>query len=280
MVSPKAKRRALEAIRGKFKLSARQACRILGLRQSTYHYRPKRVRSDVELREKILEVVAKKQRWGRPMVTWMLRDRMGLRDNHKRIGRVYRELGLQMHKRRKSRKITRPRMLLEVPKAPNQLWAMDFVQDSFASGRRFRVLTVKDLYTHEAICLHVDVSITGDRVAEALDVLKAKRGLASAIVCDNGSEYISKAMDQWSYRNKVELKFIQPGKPMQNGFIESFNGRFRHECLNQHWFESLDQARKIIEDWRIEYNTDRPNRALGRKTPEQFAKEQGLLLYG
>ncbi len=153
MVSPKAKRHALEVIRDKFKLSARQACRILGLRQSTYHYKPKRVRGDAELRDKILEVVTKKQRWGRPMVTWMLRERMGLTDNHKRIGRVYRELGLQMHKRRKSRKITRPRMLLEAPTSPNRLWAMDFVQDSFASGRRFRVLTVKDLYTHEALCL-------------------------------------------------------------------------------------------------------------------------------
>lgn len=280
MVGPKAKRRALEAIREKFKLSARQSCRILGLRESTYHYRSKQTRDDTELEGKILEVVAKKPRWGRPMVTWMLRERMGLTDNHKRIARIYRKLGLQMHKRHKSRKVTRPRMLLEVPSRPNQLWAMDFVQDSFASGRRFRVLTVKDLCTHEAICLHVDVSITGDRVAESLDKLKLSRGLARAIVCDNGSEYVSKAMDKWAYRNGVELKFIQPGKPMQNGFIESFNGRLRHECLNQHWFESLEQAREIIEAWRIEYNTDRPNKALGKKTPEEFAREQRLMLYG
>lgn len=280
MVGPKAKRRALEAIRAKFKLSVRQSCRLLGLRQATYHYRPKSSRDDTKLKEQILGVVAKKQRWGRPMVTWMLRERLGVKDNHKRIGRIYRELGLQMHKRRKSRKITRPKMLLEVPSRPNQLWAMDFVSDSFAAGRRFRVLTVKDLFTHEALCLHVDHSITGERVAEALDRIKQRRGLAQAIVCDNGSEYVSKAMDQWAYRNGVELKFIQPGKPMQNGFIESFNGRFRHECLNQHWFENLDQARNIIEDWRIEYNTDRPNAALGRKTPEEFARSQGLMLYG
>lgn len=213
------------------------------------------------------------------MLTWMLRERMGVRDNHKRIGRVYRELGLQVHKRRKTRKIRRPRMLLEVPSRPNQLWAMDFVQDSFASGRRFRILTLKDLCTHEALCLYVDVSITGERVAEALDRLKFTRGLPKGIICDNGSEYVSKAMDQWAYRNSVELKFIQPGKPTQNGFIESFNGRFRQECLNQHWFEDLKQAREIIESWRIEYNTDRPTKALGRKTPEEFAKERGLLLY-
>jgi putative transposase len=261
-------------------MSVRQSCRILGLREATYHYKPKRQRDDAELRAKILEVVAKKPQYGRPNVIWRLRERMGVKDNHKRIGRIYRELGLQMYKRKKSRKITRPKMLLAVPSKPNELWAMDFVSDSFASGRRFRVLTIKDLYTHEALCLHVDISITGERVAEALDRIKKARGLAPAIVCDNGSEYISKAMDQWAYRNGVELKFIQPGKPTQNAFIESFNGKFRFECLNQHWFEDLNQAKQIIENWRIEYNTDRPNKALGRMTPEEFARNQGLVLSG
>ena len=280
MVGPKAKRRALEFAREKFELSVRQSCRILGLREATYYYRPKRQRDDEKLKGQILAAVAKKPRWGRPMITWMLKERMGVKDNHKRIGRLYLELGLQMHKRRKSRKVMRPKMLLEVPQKPNQLWAMDFVSDSFASGRRFRVMTIKDLFTHEALSLHVDISITGERVAEALDRIKRVRGLPPAIVCDNGSEYTSRTMDQWAYRNGVELKFIQPGKPMQNGFIESFNGRFRHECLNQHWFENLDQAKEIIEAWRVEYNTERPNKALGKKTPEEFARDQGLVLYG
>lgn len=280
MVGPKVKRRALEVIRTKFELSLRQSCRILGLQQSTCHYRSKRKRDDTELKAKILDAVAKNSRWGRPMLTWRLRERMGVKDNHKRIARIYRELGLQMHKRVKSRKISRQRHLLEAPTAPSQLWAMDFVQDSFSNGRRFRVLTVKDLYTHEALTLHVDMSITGERVAEALDQIKVWRKLPKAIVCDNGSEYISKAMDQWAYRNEVELKFIQPGKPTQNAFIESFNGRLRAECLDQHWFKDLEHARRIIEGWRIEYNTDRPNSALGKKkTPAEFAKEQGLLLY-
>ena len=270
MVGPKAKRRAIAAIREKFDLSIKRSCKILGLREATFHYRPKRARDDEGLKAKLLEAVERKSRWGRPRVTWMLRERMGLKDNYKRIARIYRELGLQTHKRRKSRKLTRP----------NQLWAMDFVSDSLATGRRFRVLTMKDLFTHEAIDLHVDFSITGDRVSEILDLIKITRGLPKAIVCDNGSEYVSKAMDQWAYRNQVELKFIQPGKPMQNGFIESFNGRFRDECLNQHWFETLEQAKEIIEDWRIEYNTDRPNSALRNRTPEEFAKEQRLMLYG
>ncbi len=280
MVGPKAKRRALEASREKYKLSIRQWCRILGLREATFHYRSKRKRDDGDLKQKLLEVVGKKPRWGRPMVTWMLRERMGLRDNHKRIGRIYRELGLQVYRRRKSRKLLRPRMLLQVPDKPNQLWGMDFVSDSLASGRRFRILTVKDLFTHEALCLHVDISITGERVAEVMNRLKGTRGLPQAIVCDNGSEYTSKAMDQWAYRSGVELKFIQPGRPMQNGFVESFNGRLRDECLNQHWFENLPQATDIIEAWRIEYNTDRPNRALGKKTPEEFAKKYEPMLYG
>jgi len=280
VVGPKAKRRAIAAIREKFDLSIKRSCKILGLKEATFHYQPKRARDDKGLKAKLLEAVERKSRWGRPRVTWMLRERMGLKDNHKRIARIYRELGLQTHKRRKSRKLTRPKMLLEIPARPNQLWAMDFVSDSLATGRRFRVLTMKDLFTHEAIDLHVDFSITGDRVAEILDRIKITRGLPKAIVCDNGSEYVSKAMDQWAYRNQVELKFIQPGKPMQNGFIESFNGRFRDECLNQHWFETLEQAKEIIEDWRIEYNTDRPNSALRNRTPEEFAKEQRLMLYG
>lgn len=172
MVGPKAKRRAIAAIREKFDLSIKRSCKVLGLREATFHYRPKRARDDESLKAKLLEAVERKSRWGRPRVTWMLRERMGLKDNHKRIGRIYRELGLQTHKRRKSRKLTRPKMLLEVPARPNELWAMDFVSDSLATGRRFRVLTMKDLFTHEAITLHVDFSITGDRVAEILDRIK------------------------------------------------------------------------------------------------------------
>jgi putative transposase len=280
MVGPKAKRRALEAIRGKYELSVRQSCQILGLRQSTFYYKPKKIRDDSQLKAQILNVLEKKPGHGRPWLTWRLRERMGVKDNHKRIGRIYRELGLQMYKRKKSRRLTRPKMLLEVPSRPNQRWAMDFVLDSFASGRRFRILTLKDLFTHEALCLHVDTSITGERVAEVLEQLKVQRRLPKAIISDNGSEFVSKAMDQWAYKNNVELKFIQPGKPTQNAFIESFNGKFRAECLNQHWFENLAQARQIIEDWRVEYNTERPNKPLGKKTPAEFAKEQGLLLYG
>lgn len=277
MVSPKAKRKALSHIREKFRLSVRQGCRILGLHESTFYHRSKRVRDDEPLKKAILELVTKKSYFGFPMVFSKLREQQGFKDNHKRIRRIYREMGLQIGKRMKSRKVQRPKLLLAVPTQPNELWAMDFVLDSFSTGRRFRTLTVKDLYTHEALVLHVDHSITGEGVAGAIDRLGR---LPKGIVCDNGSEFVSKAMDQWSYRNGVELKFIQPGKPTQNAFIESFNGRFRAECLNQNWFENLDQARSMIEAWRLEYNTERPNKAIGRKTPDAFAKEQERLLYG
>jgi putative transposase len=150
---------------------------------------------------------------------------------------------------------------------------MDFVSDSLATGRRFRTLNIKDLFTHEAVAIHVDFSIPGDRVAEILNSLKAKGKCPKSIIVDNGTEFTSKAMDVWAYQNGVELKFIQPGKPIQNAFIESFNDKFRSECLNLNWFESIFHAKEVIECWRIEYNTERPNSALKNKTPEMFAKQ-------
>jgi putative transposase len=155
---------------------------------------------------------------------------------------------------------------------------MDFVSDWLATGRRFRALNIKDLFTHEALSMYVDFSITSNQVSEVLANLKARGKCPMSIIVDNGTEFTAKAMDVWAYQNNVELRFIQPGKPIQNAFIESFNGKFRVECLNLNWFESIHHAREIIEQWRIEYNTDRPNSALKNKTPEMFAKmyEEGL----
>lgn len=164
------------------------------------------------------------------------------------------------------------------PTRPNEIWAMDFVMDSFASGRRFRILTVKDLFTHEAVLLFVDSSITGACVARELDRLRLIRGFPKTIICDNGTEFVSKAMDQWAFRNGVELSFIQPGKPIQNAFIESFNGKLRATCLEENWFMDLQHARQVIENWRIEYNTDRPNKPLGKLTPSEFAKLHGVVV--
>ena len=187
-------------------------------------------------------------------------------------------MGLQVGKRLRRKRRSGLRLVLNQPARPNELWAMDFVSDSLASGRRFRLLTIKDLFTHEALSTYVDLSIPGIRVAEVLNAIGELRGKPTAIVCDNGSEFTSKAMDQWAYRNKVELKFIQPGKRIQNAFIESFNGRLRDECLNENWFESLDEAKSIVERWRVEYNCERPNSSLDYETPDSFARRYKELL--
>lgn len=202
-----------------------------------------------------------------------------MKDNHKRIARVYREMGLQVTKRPKRKRKMQRRHLFVAPTRPNELWAMDFVSDSFSSGRRFRVFTLKDLFTHESLCCYVDRSIPGQTVALQLDQVIAKRSSKPiGIICDNGTEFVSRAMDQWEQRTGVQLRFIDPGKPIQNAFIESFNGKLRAECLDQNWFRNLEDAREIIERWRIEYNTERPNKPLGKLTPMEFAKQHGVLV--
>jgi len=280
VVGPKAKRRAIEAARAQIKkLSIRASCRLLGLRQSTYFYRKKRERDDAPVREKLIEIAQAKPRYGRPRMVWMLRNRHGFKDNHKRIARIYREIGLQVGKRVRKKMKSQRVLLLEVPQKPNDLWAMDFVQDTLSSGRRFRVLTIKDLFTHEALSTYTDFSIPGVRVADVLDALSQLRRRPKAIVSDNGPEFISRAMMAWA-KDDVELKFIQPGKPIQNAFIESFNGRFRDECLNENEFTSLEEAQVVISRWRNEYNTERPNSRLGNETPDSFARKHQELVAG
>jgi putative transposase len=262
------KRKALAVLREKFaSLSTRAACRVLGLHQSTCHYRSSVLRDESHLKEKMTEIAQSKTRYGLPRITFLLRQRLGFADNHKRIARVYIELKLQVTRRPSKKKRSGLRLVLEQPTKPNELWAMDFVSDSFASGRRFRSLTIKDLCSRESVGIHVDTSIPGLAVAQVLDRLKLNRGLPKAIIVDNGTEFTSRAMDQWAFANGVELKFIQPGKPIQNAFIESFNGRFRDECLNENWFTDLEDAKRTIEAWRIQYNTERPNSALNNETP-------------
>lgn len=197
-----------------------------------------------------------------------------MNDNHKRIGRIYREMGLLINKRpRKKRIRTGLRVVLPQPQRPMETWAMDFVHDQLATGRRFRNLTITDLFTHESPAIEVDVSITGRRVSEVLERLKSTCGLPKTIIMDNGPEFTSQVLDQWAYVNKVDLSFIQPGKPNQNAYAESFNARFRDECLNQHWFVSLGEAKGIIEEWRKEFNEQRPHSSLNYKTPREFAEE-------
>jgi putative transposase len=195
--------------------------------------------------------------------------------NHKRVHRIYREEGLAMRRKEAKRWRAAARSPLELPTQANQVWTMDFTKDRLASGRNFRTLNLMDGYTREALWIEVDTSLPGQRVVRVLEWLKQTRGVPEVIQVDNGPEFISQALDQWAFSNGVRLHFIEPGKPVQNAFIESFNGKFRDECLNQNWFVSLAEARALIEAWRVDYNTARPHSSLGYRTPAEFAAEMG-----
>ena len=269
MVTPVAKREAVEILRKDYLVSLRRACGLVKMSTSSFYYRAK-PREDEQLRSALKESAVRRKRWGYRMLTEVLR-RQGYTDNHKRIYRVYREEGLQVAVRRK-RKTARWRG--EKPAASlarNDRWSMDFVSDQLADGRKIRTLNIVDDHTRECLAIEVDTSLSGFRVCRVLDRLVVDRGHPARIITDNGPEFTSKVLDRWAYEHCVELQFIQPGKPGQNAFVESFNGTFRNECLNEHWFISLQEAKELIEAWRVDYNTERPHSSLGGKTPGEFA---------
>lgn len=279
MVGPKLKRLMVEHLRLIKKLSIRRSCGLIHFHQSSFYYKTSKQRDDKMLKEKLLYLSEKRIRYGFPRLLALLR-REGIKDNHKRIERVYKELGLSIKKRSKKKSRSHLRLVLEKAVRPNQIWSMDFVSDSLQSKKRFRAFTLVDDFTRECPVIEVDVSLTGKRIVQVLNRLKLTRKLPKIIICDNGPEFISQVLDQWAYENKVEIKFIEPGNPVQNAFIESFNGRFRDECLNQHWFLNLENAKSIIEEWRVDYESDRPHSSLNYKTPLEFVREyeQNMLL--
>ena len=247
----------------------RTVARWLGINRKLFGYQPRR-RDDAELKMQLQEVTQKHHRYGLPRVIQVLR-KQGISDNHKRIARVYRELGLQVRKRiRRKLKVDRSAPLARATVA-NQRWSLDFVSDSLRWGRKFRTLNIIDDYTRENLHIEVDFGIPGQRVVRVLDQIAALRGYPDTIVLDNGPELRSEAMRAWATNHHVRLAFIQPGKPQQNAFIESFNGRFRDECLNEHSFRTLQEAKTIIHAWREQYNTQRPHSALAGQTPSEFA---------
>jgi putative transposase len=249
-----------------------RACGLVGISRSLYRYRSRRADSG-PLRARIEEIAAVKRRYGYRRVYLRLR-REGWAVNRKRVYRLYREAGLAVRRRNRKRIGPFERRPLPKPTAPNVSWSMDFVADGLIGGRRLRCLTIVDDCTRECLAIEVDTSITGLRVQAVLDRLADSRGLPKSITVDNGPEFYGQVLDQWAYRTGVELAFIRPGKPNENAYIESFNGKFRDECLNEHWFLSLAHARNVIEAWRIEYNTERPHSSLGNRTPEEFAGAQ------
>jgi putative transposase len=251
-------------------LSERQACRYTGFARSTQRYASCRP-SHVELRERLHTLAMLRPRWGYRRLYRLLR-REGAMANKKLVQRVYREEGLAV-RRRKRKRVAIPRVPLPAPRAANERWSMDFVSDALGDGRKFRALTIVDDFTRESPAIEVDTSLPGERVVRVLEALAATRGLPKAVVCDNGPEFRGEALDQWADRRGVALQFIQPGKPIQNAYAESFNGRFRDECLNESWFVSLLDAQQTIEAWRIDYNVARPHSGLADRTPQEFAEE-------
>jgi putative transposase len=222
------------------------------------------------LLDRISEIAAQKRRYGYRRVYLRLR-REGWAVNRKRVYRLYREAGLAVRRRKRKRIGLVERKPLPKPVAANLSWSMDFVSDGLADGRRLRCLTIVDDCTRECVAIEVDTSITGTRVKAVMERLADSRGLPRSITVDHGPEFEGQVLDAWAYQVNVHLSFIRPGKPNENAYIESFNGKFRNECLNEHWFITMAQARRIIEEWRIEYNTERPHSSLRDLTPQEFA---------
>ena len=254
-------------------LTERQACRYTGFSRSSQRYAASRA-PQAALQERLLTLATLRPRWGYRRLHWLLR-REGHRVNRKRIYRLYRELGLVV-RRRKRKRVAVPRTPLAKPIRPNQRWSMDFISDALADGRKFRCLTIGDDLTHESPAIETDFSLPGERVVAVLERVGTERGFPETIVCDNGPEFTSQALDQWAHDRGVHLHFIEPGKPVQNAFAESFNGRLRDECLNDNWFVSLLDAQQTIEAHRQDYNTARPHSSLGDLTPAEYAASWSL----
>jgi putative transposase len=269
MVTPAARKKAAGHVVSKLGLSERRACRVVGLSRSVFRYQSCRADDDA-LRGRLKALAEQYPKYGYPTLHDLLKTE-GLVQNRKRTYRLYREEGLQV-RTKKRKKLKRPRVPMLVPDRINERWSMDFVSDQLANGRRFRVLNIVDDFSRECVGQVVDVSISGMRVTRFLDELAERRGLPKVIVCDNGPEFTSKALFFWSRDTGVKPHFIQPGKPTQNAFVESFNGKFRDQCLNLYWFRDLDDARRTIEDWRVHYNEVRPHRSLGGQPPAVFAR--------
>lgn len=268
---PAQQRAAVAYTQERLGFSQRRACRLVGTARSTVRYRSRR-QGDEVLRTRLRHLAAQRPRFGYRRLHVLLR-REGIVVNHKRVERLYREEGLAVRRRtRKSlTRIRRGRPL--PPERADEQWALDFLQDALASGRTLRVLSVIDVFTREALALEVDTSLPGSRVVRVLQRLLSEREQPRQLVLDNGPELISRALEEWAHQHAVALHFIDPGKPIQNAHCESFHGRVRDECLNEHWFLGLGDARQIVEDWRQDSNRERPHSALGYRTPAEFAQQ-------
>jgi putative transposase len=262
-----AQRTAVRAIQATLRLSERRACGLVGLGRSTCRYQTRRAEWPA-LRERLHALAAERRRFGYRRLYVLLR-REGYRVNLKRVYRLYRDEGLAVRRRRRRRRGARGTPLAR-PTRINERWSLDFLLDTLEDGRRVRLLAVVDDFTRACLAIEVDTSIGGRRVVEVLQRLVETRGKPAVLITDNGPEFVGRALDAWAYAQGIRLHFIEPGKPNQNAYVESFNGRFRDECLNEPWFLSLAQTRQIVEAWRLDYNAVRPHSSLGNVSPTEF----------
>jgi putative transposase len=256
-----------------YQVSCRRACALADICPNTWYYRSQ-ARDTSALRLRIREIAQARPRFGYVRI-WIMLRREGWRDNKKRVHRLYRLEGLQVRLRsRRKKRLSLHRGAVPAARGRHQHWSMDFVHDQLVTGRTFRVLTVIDQWSRESVLLEVNVALTGQSVVDALEAVAVHRPLPKAITVDHGTEFTSKALDEWAYRRGVELAFTRPGKPVENAFIESFNGRLRDECLNVHSFVSIAHARQLIAERRRDYNGHRPHGALGHLTPSEYAEQR------
>lgn len=263
-----------------FGLSVRRTCKLIGFSRNSFSYVPKPEGPDEQMvRNRLKELAQKRPRFGCPRLHVLLK-REGIAINHKRTERLYKEEKLSLRRKYRRKRVAALRMELPKPVKPNHVWGMDFVADTALNNRKIKVLPIVDVYTKKCHRIEVDTSINGVRVCRTLDEVGEREGLPEVIMIDNGPEFAGKALDEWAYRKGIKLHFIRPGKPVENAYIESFNGRLRDECLNEHWFITLDHARKLIEDWRVDYNEARPHSSLEYLTPEEFSRKEVALSQG
>jgi putative transposase len=269
------RRAVVDYLKNRYTTSERHACRLAGIARRVYSYKSCRDPQTL-LRLRMKELAMTRMRYGYRKIGVLLK-REGFCHSIGMLYRVYREEGLSLRYRpgrRSKAQVTRPQR--KPASRPNQAWSLDFVADQLSNGNRFRCLTIVDVFTRECLAIEVGQRLSGTDVVAVLNRIRQNGRVPGTLFCDNGSEFTSQILDLWAYHNKVKIEFSRPGKPTDNAFIESFNGTFRDECLNAHWFESLKDAKMQIHAWRQEYNESRPHRALGEIAPAEFAHQQWL----
>lgn len=270
MVSPKIKRAIAKTVEKKHDLSQRRAFKLVSLHRSVGRYTTKKVEEE-QIKEEIKAIALERPRFGYRRIHVILKKK-GLKMNHKKLYRLYKEMGLKVKKRGSRKRAIGPRLTKIRATEVNQVWSLDFMSDRLADGRKIRLLNIIDEFSRESLKMVVDTSLSGIRVVRELEDLINSRGVPKCIVSDNGTEFTSVAVLKWSENTSVGWHYIEPGKPMQNGAVESFNGRVRDEFLNQHWFMSLREVKELAERWREDYNEKRPHSSLGGMSPNEFKK--------